>query len=72
MTNCVPLPGFDVPLTSLSDVRFPWYYFGAGVMFSVESKRYRFSFIEPGDSGDMLSGREIGKRWQQRLTDSAG
>ena len=62
-TGCV----FEVPVTSLSNVAFPWHNFGAGVTFSIGAEHYRFSFIEPGDSGDIVSGREAGKLWKQRL-----
>ncbi|WP_309707310.1 hypothetical protein [Armatimonas sp.] len=58
---------FDTPRESLTDVSFPWYYFGAGVVLSIDSKRYRFSFVEPGENGDLVSGREAGKSWKLRL-----
>ena len=58
---------FDVSRESLTDVSFPWYYLGAGVVFSIDAKRYRFSFVEPGENGDLVSGREAGKSWKQRL-----
>lgn len=55
---------FDVPLTSLSAVRFPWYYFGGGVILTAAGQSYRLSFVEPGDQGDLAGGREVGRLWR--------
>jgi hypothetical protein len=63
---------FSAPLASLQEIHFPWYYLGAGVVFTVESKRYRLSFVEPGESGDIASGREACTRWKQRLIKDEG
>jgi hypothetical protein len=60
---------FATPLESLTDVSFPWYYFGAGVVLSVDSRCYRFSFVEPGENGDLIEGRAAGTSWKQRLTE---
>lgn len=38
---------FDVSLAQLSDVVWPWYYFGGGVKLSAASEHYRFSFVLP-------------------------
>lgn len=61
---------FDAPLDSLTNVAFPWYYFGAGVVFSVDSERYRLSFVEPGENGDLVSGRAAGTSWKMRLKET--
>jgi hypothetical protein len=38
---------FDVPLAEVTDVIWPWYYFGGGVKLSVDGTQYRFSFVLP-------------------------
>jgi hypothetical protein len=58
---------FDVSRDALSKVSFPKYYFGAGMVIAIESKSYRLSFVEPGENGDIVTGRSVGKSWQQRL-----
>jgi hypothetical protein len=42
---------FDVPLSQVGRVRFPWYYFGAGVKLSVDDRRWRISFVRPNQQG---------------------
>jgi hypothetical protein len=59
---------FDVPLGSLSKVNFPWYFFSVGANLSVESKRYRLSFAEPGENGNLVEGHAAGKRWKVKLS----
>ena len=59
---------FEVPLSRVSNVSFPWYYFGGGVKFRIGADRYRMSFVEPGESGDIGEGRRAGKAWQKVLT----
>lgn len=44
---------FDVPLSQVSEVNFPWYYFGGGVKFRIAAERYRLSFVRPNDAGDI-------------------
>jgi hypothetical protein len=46
-------PVFRVPLSEVSDVRFPWYYFGGGVKFTARTARYRISFVRPNDAEDL-------------------
>lgn len=46
---------FDVPLTEVSDVVFPWYYFGGGVKFKIGANSYRLSFVRPNDASDAPS-----------------
>ncbi len=41
---------FDVPLSEVSDVVFPWYYFGGGVKLTAGGDAHRFSFVEPNDA----------------------
>lgn len=58
---------FDVPLDAVQDVNFPWHYFGGGVKFRIGAERYRVSFVQPGESGDIGEGRRVGKAWKQIL-----
>lgn len=44
---------FDVPLPQVSEVSFPWYYFGGGVKFRIAAERYRLSFVRPNDASDI-------------------
>jgi hypothetical protein len=57
-------PVFDAPLSDLSEVKFPWYYFGGGVKFKIGSDSYRLSFVRPNDASDipgrLLAGTEFG------------
>jgi hypothetical protein len=57
-------PVFDVPLTSVTGIRFPWYYFGGGVILKAGDHPYRLSFVEPGDQGDVAGGRQAGRMWK--------
>ena len=38
---------FDVPLDEVTDVIWPWYYFGGGVKLSAGGEQYRLSFVLP-------------------------
>jgi hypothetical protein len=38
---------FDVRLDEVTDVVWPWYYFGGGVKLTVRGEQYRFSFVLP-------------------------
>jgi len=38
---------FDVPLADVTDVIWPWYYFGGGVKLTAGGEQYRFSFVLP-------------------------
>jgi hypothetical protein len=38
---------FDVPLSEVTDVIWPWYYFGGGVKLSAAGEPYRLSFVLP-------------------------
>lgn len=58
---------FAVPLSEVSGVSFPWYYFGGGVKLSIGPERYRFSFVQPGEHGDVGEGRRAGRAWEQVL-----
>ncbi len=44
---------FDTPLADVKEIKFPWYYFGGGVKLSVDSTRYRISFVRPNGAQDV-------------------
>ena len=64
---------FDVPLAAVSDVVFPWYYFGGGMKLTAADVGYRFSFIKPQNTqdwpgvADIPGGRAAGKAWRETL-----
>lgn len=73
---------FNAPMSEITDIVFPWYYFGGGVKMSVRTTNYRFSFVKPNGSMDPISrgktgvqsimsigsGRKAGKAWKEALT----
>jgi hypothetical protein len=60
----------DVPVSEAGRVRFPWYYFGAGMTVA----GYRFSFIKPQNTQDepgiaaVPGSRASGRTWRAALT----
>ena len=44
---------FNVPLDAVTGIKFPWYYFGGGVKFTVDGKKYRLSFVRPNNAADI-------------------
>jgi hypothetical protein len=42
---------FDVPLSQVSKVRFPWYYFSGGLKLWIEGKSWRITFVRPNQQG---------------------
>lgn len=68
---------FDVPLSEVQDVHFPWYYFSAGFKVSVNGVRYRFGFDKPANTrfsdeggdvfGEISRARRKGKTWRNAL-----
>lgn len=60
--------GFDVPLTEVQDITFPWYYFGGGFKMRIGNDNYRFSFIKPHDEyANIGEARATGKAWKRAL-----
>lgn len=57
---------FDAPVADLT-VRSPWHLFGAGVVVTIGATRYRLSFVEPGENGDVRSGRAACRTFRERL-----
>lgn len=69
---------FEVPLSEVQDVTFPWYYFSGGVKLTLGGVRYRFGFDRPAntkmpseslDLGDISKARRSGKAWKAVLID---
>ncbi len=61
---------FNVPLSEVSDVEFPWYYFGGGVKFRIGADSYRLSFVQPNNVAgypDIGEGRRACKVWRSLL-----
>jgi hypothetical protein len=38
---------FAAPLSDVTEVKFPWYYFGGGLKMKVLGEKYRISFVRP-------------------------
>ena len=65
------IPGFDVPLSEVNDVKFPWHYFSGGFKMRIGGEEFRFSFVEPhNEYADISGGREAGKAWKKVLLGS--
>jgi hypothetical protein len=78
---------FETPVSGVSEVKFPWYYFGGGVKFKVGTASYRISFVKPNGPGrlrgaagiltigrmvsDFGKGRKAGKAWKSVLLPGA-
>ena len=65
---------FEVPLTEVQNINFPWYYFSGGVKLTVNGVRHRFGFDEPANSqtsadpiGEVSKARKNGKAWKRVL-----
>ncbi len=41
---------FDVALGEVSEIKFPWLHFGAGMTLKIGEEKYRLSFIQPGNT----------------------
>jgi hypothetical protein len=54
---------FDVSLTEVTEIRFPWYYFGGGLKLQIGAEGFRLSFVQPDDANDvplhLLDGRKF-------------
>ncbi|CAN5600899.1 hypothetical protein BH18VER1_BH18VER1_11830 [soil metagenome] len=49
---------FDVALSEIGKVHFPWYYFGGGMKLLVAAEEYRLSLVRPNDSDDLAARME--------------
>jgi len=50
---------FDVPRADVTNVRYPWYYFGGGVKLHVAGTPRRLSFVKP-NGAEHAAGRALG------------
>lgn len=46
-------PVFSVPLAAVSDVRWPWYWFGGGCVLRAAGERYKITFVRPNGAPDV-------------------
>ena len=75
--NGVRTPTFEIPVTDIADVRFPFYNLGSVVRLDAGGARYRLAFLasQPRfkSSGarmsDFLPARRWGKQWKAALAD---
>ncbi len=49
---------FEVNVADLTDVTFPWYYFGGGMKMTAAGRQYRISFVRP-NGAEMLTARVL-------------
>ena len=47
---------FEAALAEVTNVKFPWHYFGGGVKLQVGERKYRISFVRP-NGGTYAAGR---------------
>jgi hypothetical protein len=45
-------PVFDVPLDEVTDVTWPWYWFGGGFKLRAGGQRYKVTFVRPNGMPD--------------------
>jgi len=48
---------FDVPVTEVSDVSFPWFSFSGGMKLTAAGEKYRLSFVKPNNQNSYVAGR---------------
>lgn len=65
---------FDVPLSEVRAVAFPWFYFGGGLQLTAGGRSYRFAFVRPTAEGgriaDVPEGRQVGAEWRRALQEA--
>ncbi|WP_369132055.1 hypothetical protein [Modestobacter sp. I12A-02662] len=45
-------PVFDVPLDEVTDVTWPWYWFGGGLKLRADGRLYKVTFVRPNGMPD--------------------
>ncbi|HHI78806.1 MAG TPA: hypothetical protein ENK02_02365 [Planctomycetes bacterium] len=65
---------FELPLSEVERVHFPWYYFSGGLKLTIAGVQYRFGFDQPSNSrgvneggdlfGSIARARRAGKAWK--------
>jgi hypothetical protein len=51
---------FEVALEEVTEVKFPWHYFGGGAHLTVRGQVYRLSFVKPNNASEQLSDKLSG------------
>jgi len=51
---------FDVSRSDITDIRYPWYYFGGGVKLRASGTPHRLSFVRP-NGAEHAVGRALGE-----------
>ncbi|GAA3211347.1 hypothetical protein [Actinocorallia longicatena] len=73
LTDGHRVPIFEAPLEAVTNVTFPWYYFGGGMKLTIGGHPFRFSFLQPQNTrfpgdlstlGELTSGRAGGRAWK--------
>lgn len=49
---------FEAPLAEVTDVAFPWFYFGGGAQLTVGGAKHRLSFVKP-NGAEVVSARLV-------------
>lgn len=52
---------FDLPLSEIHEVTFPWYYLGTGVRLHIDRQKYRLWFGKPNKNARTVSLRLLQK-----------
>lgn len=50
---------FDVPRRDVTNIRYPWHYFGGGIKLHVAGTARRLSFVKP-NGAEYAAGRALG------------
>ncbi len=50
---------FDVPRADITNIRYPWHYFGGGITLHVAGTPRRLSFVKP-NGAEYAAGRALG------------
>lgn len=53
--------GFECPLKQITEVRWPWYSFNAGLNLKANGQKYRLSFARPNGAGAAWLPSEAGE-----------
>jgi hypothetical protein len=73
LTRGQPRQLFSRPLAEIERVTFPWYYFGGGMVITVDGVGYRISFVQPQNTAvgvtNLSEGIREGKVWKATLRD---
>ena len=51
---------FDVPMSEITSISYPWYYFGGGLKLRAAGQPHRISFVKP-NGAEYGAGRALGE-----------